>query len=124
MAFFQLRGNMQGLYQYLKKGIKLLLLIIYRPISILSNFSKVFEMIIGDILWSYVLLSLSTNQHGFVPQRSTLTNLFTFLIKIENYLLYNQQVDVIFTDLSEAIDCVDHQLIILKLRELASQINY
>lgn len=35
------------------------------------------------------------NQHGFVPRRSTATNLFTFINKIENYLLYKQQVDVI-----------------------------
>lgn len=90
----------------------------YRPICILCNFSKVFEMIIADIIWSYFSPSLCLNQHGFVPRRSTASNLFTFLNKIENYLLYNKQVDVIFTDISKAFDCVSHKIIIEKLKNL------
>jgi hypothetical protein len=49
----------------------------YRPISILNNFSKLFEFIIHDHISHYA--KLNPNQHGFTRTKSTVTNLVTFL---------------------------------------------
>ena len=54
----------------------------YRPISILCNFSKVFEIILHNKIYSQIRTSISTQQHGFVKGRSTLTNLVLFSLVI------------------------------------------
>jgi hypothetical protein len=51
----------------------------YRPISILNNFSKIFESIIHDHLSFYFKFKLHPNQHGFVKSKSAVTNLVTCL---------------------------------------------
>ena len=47
----------------------------YRPISLLSNFSKVFEKAIINKLNTDIYCRISNHQHGFVKNRSTCTNL-------------------------------------------------
>ncbi|PNF41595.1 hypothetical protein B7P43_G11563 [Cryptotermes secundus] len=48
-----------------------------RPISILSNFSKLFEFIIHDHVSHFA--EFNCNQHGFTRTKYTVTNLVTFL---------------------------------------------
>ena len=45
----------------------------YRPI--LSNFAKLFEQVIYTCIFNGTHRYISTNQHGFLPRRSTTTNL-------------------------------------------------
>ena len=47
----------------------------YRPITIICNFAKVFEIILHTSLSSHVQGQIICNQHGFVPGRSTGINL-------------------------------------------------
>jgi hypothetical protein len=47
----------------------------YRPVSICSNFSKVFEFIISDDLSFHFKSYISESQHGFVRGRSPISNL-------------------------------------------------
>lgn len=47
----------------------------YRPISILSNFSKTFEMLLYNFISFNIKHYISPCQHGFVSGRSTITNL-------------------------------------------------
>jgi hypothetical protein len=47
----------------------------YRPISILNNFSKLFEFTIHDHVLHYA--KFNPNQHGFTRTKSTVTNLVT-----------------------------------------------
>jgi hypothetical protein len=49
----------------------------YRPISILGNFSKLFELIIHYHVSHYV--KCNHNQHGFAKSKCTVTNVVTFL---------------------------------------------
>ncbi|XP_045471792.1 uncharacterized protein LOC123678693 [Harmonia axyridis] len=49
----------------------------YRPISILSNFAKVYEEVLYRDIYFSVHSYLSTQQHGFIRGRSTVTNLAT-----------------------------------------------
>jgi hypothetical protein len=50
----------------------------YRPISILSNLSKVFEMILYKYIYDFAKQRIDTTQHGFMRGRSTITNLACF----------------------------------------------
>lgn len=87
----------------------------YRPISILSNFGKLFESIIYSCLYHNTKSSISPYQHGFIKGRSTVTNLLTIGQFINEHLDARGQVDVIYTDLSSAFDIIDHGFLIAKL---------
>jgi hypothetical protein len=51
----------------------------YRPVSILNNFSKMFESVTHDHLSFYFSFKLYPNQHSFVELKSTESNLVTYL---------------------------------------------
>ena len=87
----------------------------YRAISILSNFSKVFEIVLYDRIYLSVRNQISTYQHGFMSNRSTVTNLAVFNQYISNILDNKGQVDVVYTDFSKAFDKIDHRLLLNKL---------
>lgn len=88
----------------------------YRPISILCNFAKVFERIIYNYIYLSVSNQVSTNQHGFLAGRSTVTNLITVTQFLSEELDKGNQVDVIYTDISKAFDKIIHSLLLNKLR--------
>ena len=88
----------------------------YRPISILSNFAKVFEKILYTSLYSHVESFISPQQHGFVNRRSTITNLSCFSQQVAEVLNKQGQVDVIYTDFTKAFDQIDHSIILHKLQ--------
>lgn len=87
----------------------------YRPISILSCFAKLFESLVYNHLYNHVKPLLSDRQHGFVKNRSTVSN----LLEYKNYLCHAfakcGQVDSIYTDFSKAFDKVNHKLLCHKL---------
>ena len=87
----------------------------YRPIAILSNFAKVFEQVIYKSIFNHIQPYISPNQHGFLPGRSTITNLITITQFICEQLDNAGQVDVVYTDFSSAFDMVDHGLLLNKL---------
>lgn len=87
----------------------------YRGISILSNFAKVFEIVLYNRIYLSTKCILSPVQHGFVSNRSTVSNLALFSHFVSNVLDNNSQVDVIYTDFSKAFDKVDHDLLCEKL---------
>ena len=51
----------------------------YRPIAILSNFSKVFEFCLHKKIWNQVKGVISERQHGFVSRRSTFCHYTVYL---------------------------------------------
>ena len=88
----------------------------YRPISIISNFSKVFEKAIISKLHFDIYNKLSIHQHGFFRGRSTTTNLVCITQFISEVLDRSGQVDVIYTDFAKAFDKVDHRVLLHKLQ--------
>lgn len=98
-----------------KKGDKNLV-INYRPITIICNFSKAFEMILHKIIYANTSSLISIHQHGFMQGRSTTTNLFCITQYISEYVDAGRQVDVIYTDFSKAFDRLDHGILLCKLR--------
>ena len=89
----------------------------YRPISVLSFFSKVFEKIIynkliefmdhSDILYSY--------QFCFRQRHSTQQAIITLVNKITSCLDNGYLVIGVFLDLKKAFDTVDHKILLKKL---------
>ena len=89
----------------------------YRPISLLSQFDKIFEKMLFSRLFSYLDKNqlLSKNQFDFRPKSSThfaITKIHDKLIKNIDNGLYTC---CIFLDLSKAFDTVNHTVLLLKL---------
>lgn len=106
-----------------KKG-NLTLVKNYRPISLLSVFSKIFEKIVIKHLVFNLKPKLSTHQHGFLSGRSTNTNLVSFLQFSAPLVLNRKQCDVIYFDLSRAFDVVNHELLLQKLYKFGLSLKY
>lgn len=87
----------------------------YRPISVISNFSKILETIIFTRISKSVDIRLTDNQHGFVHGRSTLTNLASVTQTICRTLDKSSQMDVLYIDLEKAFDRLDHNILLKKL---------
>ena len=89
----------------------------YRPISMLSAFSKVFEKVlhksIVDHLDKYDILNDS--QYGFRKKRSTLHALLNATENIYEALDSKLHTLGIFIDFSRAFDTIDHELLLKKL---------
>lgn len=90
----------------------------YRPISVLTCFSKLFELIVHEQVYSYLEANqfLNSSQFGFRKNRSTqhAVTILTDHIRrgIDNSIL----TGAAYIDLSKAFDTVDHGCIISKLK--------
>ena len=93
----------------------------YRPISLLPICGKIFEKLIFDNLYAYLVSNnlITKNQSGFVPGDSC-TNQLSFLInEIHEAFEDPKSLDVraVFLDISKAFDKVWHEGLIFKLRQ-------
>ena len=61
---------------------------------------------------------VSLAQHGFMPGRSTTTNLVEFVNGAVRAVESGDQVDVVYTDVRKAFDRVSHRHLVSKLREM------
>lgn len=84
----------------------------YRPIAILSNFAKAFELCIFTKLFPQIQNELSPNQHDFFPKRSTVTNLITFMEYTYKAIEEHQQADAIFMDFSKAFCFINWKMLV------------
>ena len=87
----------------------------YRPVSILCNFAKCFEILLHEVIVFQVKNKISCYQHGFVKGRSTTSNLFCITQFIAEALDEKCHVDVIYTDFSKAFDRLDHSILLNQL---------
>jgi hypothetical protein len=90
----------------------------YRPVSLLSILSKIFEKVVFKHLFKYFEqhFLISIWQSGFLPGRSTVTQL------VEMYDLFckavnsGKEIRVVFLDISKAFDRVWHKGLLYKLK--------
>ncbi len=95
----------------------------YRPITIINNFAKIFEIALHSRMYRHVFTHLSSAQHGFVKGRSTTTNLLLKTQFIADCLDERGQVDCIYTDYSKAFDCINHTILLHKLHSFGCSID-
>ncbi|RVE40268.1 hypothetical protein evm_015082, partial [Chilo suppressalis] len=88
----------------------------YRPVSIISQFAKVFERIIYPTLTNYFKNFITDSQHGFCSGKSTVSNLMDYTTELIKSVDGRLQVDSVYTDLSSAFDKVDHGILLSKLK--------
>lgn len=87
----------------------------YRPISILSTLSKLFERLVYNEIYPTLHKAILQEQHGFVQQRSTYTNLLIFVGYVFENMDSRLQTDAVYTDFQKAFDKVDHELLLRKI---------
>lgn len=89
----------------------------YRPISVLSVFSKIFERIVYNRMLVFLnRFNLITDcQHGFRPGRSTQTAAFSFIEFVYKNLDKGNYVAGLFFDLSRAFDVISGKFVESKL---------
>lgn len=90
----------------------------YRPITLLSVFGKIFEAILTAQLSFYLKHQINEHQHGFIKNRSVVTNLTPFVQYVYDVMDERAQVDAIYTDFSKAFDKVDHATLLVKLQNV------
>ena len=88
----------------------------YRPISLTCLIMKVLERIIKDELLALTNGMIKDEQHGFRAERSCATNLVGLCDSLALSLNDNIRTDVIYFDFAKAFDSVNHDLILLKLK--------
>lgn len=92
----------------------------YRPISLTSHLIKIIERVLREkILLHLVTHNLITSQqHGFMPNRSTLTQLLQHIDSILEILETNGNADIMFLDMAKAFDKVNHRILLHKLENM------
>ena len=90
----------------------------YRPISLLSNISKIIEKLVHRQLYGFLEFNnyLYTNQFGFRNLHSTNHALITITEKIRKAIDNGEITCSVFLDLQKAFDTVDHEILLSKLK--------
>ena len=107
------RANVVPIYKSGSKGEP----VNYRPISLTSVVVRVMERILKNKMLLHLRINKAINpsQHGFLPKKSTSTNLNEYLEYLTRKIDDGQPVDVLYLDFSKAFDKVPHGRLIQKL---------
>jgi len=89
----------------------------YKPVSLTSVPGKIMERFILSAITWYTQDNqvIRPSQHGFMKDRSCLTNLISFYDKVTCLVDEGKAVDVVCLHFSKAFDTVDHSILLAKL---------
>jgi hypothetical protein len=89
----------------------------YRPISLLTSFSKIFEKVIHNRLLQHTKGNniLTSDQYGFRNNSSTELAIFNLTNQILSQINKKTSVCGIFCDLTKVFDTVNHDILMTKL---------
>ena len=89
----------------------------YRPVSLTSHIMKVFERVLKKNIMLHLIKNnlINQEQHGFVPGRSTQSQLLVHYKDIYEAMEEGVRMDTVFLDFSKAFDKVDHDLLLKKV---------
>lgn len=89
----------------------------YRPISLLSIFSKLLEKLVHIRLMDFLQKTkfFSDSQYGFLPRRSVDLAVFEHIDEIVSGLDKGERVSAIYCDIRKAFDSVSHPILLAKL---------
>ena len=92
----------------------------YRPVSLLSNLSKVMEKVVYKKLYKYLGDNnlLTDKNSGFKHSDSTVNQLLFITQKIANALDDKHDACIVFLDVSKAFDKVWHKGLLFKLNQM------
>lgn len=95
----------------------------YRPISLLSIFSKIIEKAVCNRINKFLTENnlLNSNQYGFREGRSTETAIVNFIQFVNDRMDKKEYIVGLFFDLTRAFDCLNFNFIIDKVSELGIQ---
>ena len=104
----------------LHKGGSLDKIINFRPISILSSISKIFEHLMFNKMYSFIkkYQILGNSQFGFRNGHNTELAVMHTIKSITNALDKDVPVIGLFVDISKAFDSIDHNILLDKLNLL------
>lgn len=89
----------------------------YRPISVLSVLSKLFEKLLATRLLSFLRTHniMYSHQYGFRTGSSTLTATSELIDEVYEAMDSRELVGVLYLDLKKAFDTIDHDILLKKL---------
>ena len=92
----------------------------WRPISQTVIFAKILEKIVHKQLLKYLLENkiISPYQYGFLPGKSTQEAVFKTVTHMYSSINQNKVMGVLFLDVAKAFNCIDHDLLYRKFKDV------
>lgn len=84
-----------------------------------SVIPKLFDVLLTKKIYKHVADFIPIEQHGFMPGRSTTTNLSEISQFLHENIRAVDRIDVVYFDYSKAFDQIDHRILATKLAEIS-----